>query len=75
MLRLRAEMKLPGDAWLEFAAQRGDDGRTRFTQTAFFEPRGLFGFLYWYAVTPFHNVLFSRMATLIARQAELAPAG
>ena len=71
LLRLRAEMKLPGKAWLEFSAKRGDDGRTCFTQTAFFEPRGLFGFLYWYAVTPFHHLLFNRMATEIARRAGL----
>ena len=74
LLRLRAEMKLPGKAWLEFSAKRGDDGRTRFTQTAFFEPRGLFGFLYWYAVTPFHHVLFNRMATEIAHRAEMIKA-
>jgi uncharacterized protein YbjT (DUF2867 family) len=74
LLRLRAEMKLPGKAWLEFSAERGDDGRTCFTQTAFFEPRGLFGFLYWYAVTPFHHLLFDRMASEIAHRAELAPA-
>jgi len=74
LLRLRAEMKLPGKAWLEFAADRADDGLTRFSQTAFFEPRGLFGFLYWYAVSPFHYILFNELATRIAREAELVPA-
>ena len=48
VLRLRAEMKLPGEAWLEFLADQLSDGRTRLTQTAFFEPRGLLGLLYWY---------------------------
>ena len=70
VLRLRAEMKLPGKAWLEFAADGLDDRQTRLTQTAFFEPRGLFGLLYWYAVSPFHHLLFNRMATEIAHRAE-----
>jgi uncharacterized protein YbjT (DUF2867 family) len=74
LLRLRAEMKLPGKAWLEFVAEPLDDGRTRLTQTAFFEPRGLFGFLYWYAVAPFHALIFGGMASEIARRAgENAP--
>lgn len=73
LLRLRAEMKLPGTAWLEFAADTLNDGRTRLTQTAFFEPRGLFGFLYWYAVAPFHGLIFGRMASQIALLAERAP--
>jgi uncharacterized protein YbjT (DUF2867 family) len=74
LLRLRAEMKLPGKAWLEFVAENAADGKTCFTQTAFFEPRGLFGYLYWYGLTPFHHVLFNRLATQIAHMAELAPA-
>ncbi len=71
LLRLRAEMKLPGAAWLEFDAQACGDGRTRLTQTAFFEPRGLFGFLYWYLVSPFHGLIFGQMASRIVRAAEL----
>ena len=73
MLRLRAEMKLPGKAWLEFDADRLSDGRTRLTQTAFFEPRGLFGFLYWYLVFPFHALIFNRMASRIVLLAEQTP--
>lgn len=73
ILRLRAEMKLPGKAWLEFDADRLNDGRTRLTQTAFFEPRGLFGFLYWYLVFPFHALIFSRMASRIVLLAEQVP--
>ncbi|MFY9740095.1 MAG: SDR family oxidoreductase [Candidatus Cybelea sp.] len=75
-LRLRAEMKLPGKAWLEFDADRLSDGRTRLTQTAFFEPRGLFGFLYWYLVFPFHALIFNQMASrivLLAEQTALGP--
>lgn len=73
LLRLRAEMKLPGEAWLEFDAESLSDGRTRLTQTAFFEPRGLLGVLYWYAVSPFHALIFNRMASEIAALAERAP--
>ena len=70
LLRLRAEMKLPGKAWLEFDADQLDDGRTRLTQTAFFEPRGLFGFLYWYLVFPFHGLIFGNLASKIVTLAE-----
>jgi uncharacterized protein YbjT (DUF2867 family) len=70
VLRLRAEMKLPGKAWLEFDADRLGDGRTRLTQTAFFEPRGLLGFLYWYLVSPLHGLIFGGMASRIAVLAE-----
>ena len=72
MLRLRAEMKLPGNAWLEFDADALPNGTTRLTQTAFFEPRGLFGMLYWYAVAPFHGFIFGGMARAIAARAERA---
>jgi hypothetical protein len=73
LLRLRAEMRLPGKAWLEFDADRLSDGRTRLTQTAFFEPRGLFGFLYWYLAFPFHALIFNRMASRIVLLAEQTP--
>ena len=72
VLRLRAEMKLPGRAWLEFSADPMDDRQTRLTQTAFFEPRGLFGLLYWYLVSPFHSLIFGGMASEIAALAERA---
>jgi len=49
LMRLCAEMKLPGKAWLQFEVEALSDGRSRLRQTAFFEPRGLFGFLYWYS--------------------------
>lgn len=69
LLRLRAEMKLPGRAWLQFEAEPASGGAT-LRQTAFFEPRGLFGFLYWYGVGLFHEWVFGRMATRIAHEAE-----
>ena len=71
LLRLRAEMKLPGRAWLQFEVESNERGST-LRQTAFFEPQGLFGFLYWYAVAPFHEWVFAQMATRIARAAEAA---
>ncbi len=69
LLRLRAEMKLPGYAWLEFEAIGAEDGSS-LRQTAFFEPRGAFGLLYWYGVLPFHELIFGNMATRIVREAE-----
>ena len=74
LLRLRAEMKLPGYAWLEFEAVAQQDGSTSLLQTAFFDPRGIFGFLYWYAVLPFHGFIFRNMAARIVREAEAAAA-
>ena len=68
-LELYAEMKLPGDAWLSFTAEETDSG-SRLTQTALFRPRGLFGRLYWWAMFPFHLLIFARMARRIAWKAE-----
>ncbi len=65
LLRLRAEMKLPGRAWLEWQATPVAGG-TRLTQTAAFAPRGLGGALYWYVLYPFHRLIFTAMAKAIA---------
>lgn len=71
-LALRAEMKLPGEALLSFDIVSSDheDGRTKLVQTACFQPRGLFGLLYWYAVLPFHGFVFRGMLEGIRREAE-----
>jgi uncharacterized protein YndB with AHSA1/START domain len=69
LLRLRAEMKVPGRAWLQLEAHPGAEG-TRLVQTAFFEPRGLAGLLYWYLLYPVHALIFSGMARRIAARAE-----
>ena len=62
LLRLRAEMRLPGDAWLEWSiAPEPDRGRC-FVQRALFRPRGLLGRAYWYAVAPFHRFIFGPLA-------------
>jgi hypothetical protein len=70
LLRLRSEMKLPGRAWLQFEVDRAEDGAgSVIRQTAIFEPRGLFGILYWYVLAPVHAVLFTRMLRNIANAA------
>jgi hypothetical protein len=68
-LRLAAEMKLPGRAWLEFRVDEKDGGSV-ITQTATFDPLGLAGLLYWYGVWPLHEVVFKGMLREIARAAE-----
>jgi hypothetical protein len=86
LLRLRAEMRLPGLAWLELRVDEAaeevtadDDagpreaaapGRTWFVQRALFSPRGLAGQLYWWAVKPFHGVVFGGMQRNVAEEAE-----
>jgi uncharacterized protein YbjT (DUF2867 family) len=72
LLRLRAEMLLPGKAWLQFEALPADGGGTTLRQTAFFEPRGIFGYLYWYGVMPFHTFIFGNMAKRIAQRAAVS---
>jgi uncharacterized protein YbjT (DUF2867 family) len=69
LLRLRAEMRLPGLAWLELYADTDEEGRTRYRQRALFHPHGLLGHLYWWAVAPFHALVFGGMARSIARAA------
>lgn len=68
-LQLTAEMKLPGDAWLEWSVEPDGDGAT-LHQSAYFRPRGLLGRLYWFAMLPFHRLIFGRMAQGIAHAAE-----
>lgn len=70
LLRLRAEMKLPGSAWLELGCEEGEDGLV-YRQRAVFFPRGLAGRLYWLAVLPFHGLIFSGMAVRIVAIAEV----
>jgi uncharacterized protein YbjT (DUF2867 family) len=68
-LRLAAEMKLPGRAWLEFEVQP-DGGKARLRQTATFDPLGLWGLAYWYAVWPLHQLVFAGMLRGLATSAE-----
>ena len=69
LLRLRAEMKVPGRAWLQFQARPQGAGQTLLTQTAFFAPRGLWGLVYWYALYPVHQLIFSGMIRRVAERA------
>jgi uncharacterized protein YbjT (DUF2867 family) len=73
LLRLRAEMILPGRAWLQFEAEPQDHQFTKFVQTAFFAPKGLLGFLYWYLLYPIHGLIFSGMINNLTRQALAYP--
>ncbi|MFR9805814.1 SDR family oxidoreductase [Pseudonocardia sp. RS010] len=71
LLRLRAEMKVPGLAWLEMGAGP-DPAGSRYTQRAVFVPHGLAGHLYWWSVAPFHGIVFGGMVRNITRTAERA---
>ncbi|MFE7210199.1 SDR family oxidoreductase [Streptomyces sp. NPDC001698] len=79
LLRLRAEMRLPGLAWLEMRVGTDARGRTLYRQRAVFHPHGLLGHAYWWSVSPFHALVFGGMARNIAgaaaEQARLTPAG
>ena len=70
LVRLRAEMVLPGEAWLDWRLTGEDDGSTTIVQTAEFRPRGLAGRLYWLAVAPFHRFVFPALLAGLARDAE-----
>jgi uncharacterized protein YbjT (DUF2867 family) len=71
-LRLAAEMKVPGRAWLEFDVTEAPGGST-ITQTAIFDPVGLSGLLYWYGIYPLHRRIFEGMLAGVARQAQILP--
>jgi len=74
LLRLRAEMKVPGLAWLDLGCEPGADGGAVYRQRAVFFPSGLSGRLYWLAVLPFHGFIFRGMANRITAAAEHAAA-
>jgi uncharacterized protein YbjT (DUF2867 family) len=69
LLRLRAEMRLPGRAWLQWEALAEGSG-TRLVQTALFAPVGLWGSLYWYGLYPFHRLIFDALVRAVAHDAE-----
>lgn len=74
LLRLRAEMRLPGRAWLEFRVEPWGSGSV-IRQVATFEPNGLLGWLYWWVLSPFHQLVFPIMLRRIGREAQRAAAG
>jgi uncharacterized protein YbjT (DUF2867 family) len=71
LLRLQAEMKVPGRAWLEFEVD-GDQQKSTIRQTALFDPVGLVGLIYWYSLYPLHELVFAGMLRGIARAAKQA---
>ena len=68
LLRLRAEMKVPGRAWLQYEVVETPAG-CRLVQTAFFEPKGLPGLAYWYALYPVHGLIFRGSVRVLAERA------
>jgi uncharacterized protein YbjT (DUF2867 family) len=74
LLRLAAEMKMPGRAWLQFEVEPLGAGRSEIRQTALFDPRGLWGLAYWYLLFPLHAFIFRGMLTEIGRRARCVPA-
>jgi len=73
-LRLQAEMKLPGRAWLEFEVSPCEEGST-IRQTAIFDPLGLAGLMYWYGIYPLHQFVFAGMLRNLARAAKRGVSG
>ncbi|MFC1660700.1 DUF2867 domain-containing protein [Gemmatimonadota bacterium] len=71
LFRLRAEMKVPGQAWLQWEATREGE-KTRLIQAALFRPRGFLGWLYWYAAYPFHAFIFDALIDAVASEAKAA---
>jgi hypothetical protein len=69
LLRLVAEMKLPGRAWLQFEVQPLDGEHSEIRQTALFDPKGLLGLAYWYGLYPIHAWIFQGMLRAIVTRA------
>jgi hypothetical protein len=69
LLRLRAEMRLPGRAWLQFEVEDAGEGRSRIRQTALFDPVGLAGLAYWYTLFPIHAYVFRGLLDGIRKSA------
>ena len=75
LLRLRAEMKVPGQAWLEWRVSTGDDGATELLQRARFHPRGIAGRAYWWLLALPHAIIWRKLIRGLASAAEAAPTG
>jgi uncharacterized protein YbjT (DUF2867 family) len=70
LLLLRAEMKLPGKGWLQFEIETSDSGSNQLVQTAYFAPKGLFGYVYWYSSYFLHKLIYDAMIERVASLAE-----
>jgi uncharacterized protein YbjT (DUF2867 family) len=75
LIRLRAEMKVPGRGWLQFHVHPQAPGKALLSQTAYFAPKGVWGFIYWYSLYPIHKVIFAGMIRKIAERAVAAETG
>jgi hypothetical protein len=64
-------MNVPGKAWLEFISEPQEQNKTLFTVAAYFEPFGVPGFLYWYAMWPFHKFIFDGLTRRLASRARV----
>jgi len=71
LMRLRAEMKVPGDAWLQFESVPQEDGKTLLIVNAYFDVHGMSGLLYWYAMYPFHKYIFDGLTKQLASRARV----
>ncbi len=70
LLRLRAEMKMPGLAWLDLEVRQDENGEVEYHQHATYHPKGLLGHLYWFSVWPFHGFVFGSMVRNITAAAK-----
>ena len=71
LMRLRAEMKVPGDAWLQFESTPQDGDKTLLTVNAYFDVHGMTGLLYWYAMFPFHKFIFDGLTNRLTSRARV----
>lgn len=71
LMRLRAEMKVPGEAWLQFESILQENGNTLLTVNAYFDVHGVTGLLYWYAMYPFHKFIFDGLTSRLASRAHV----
>jgi uncharacterized protein YbjT (DUF2867 family) len=70
MIRMKAEMKLPGEGWLQFEVAPHGKDKAQLIQTVFFAPKGVPGLIYWYLLYPFHGLIFSKMIRMLAQRSE-----
>ena len=70
LLRLFSELRAPGDGWMEWQVEAESTQLSILTQTAFFAPRGLGGFLYWFLLFPLHALVFRGLIRAIKKQSE-----
>ncbi|MBI1794462.1 MAG: DUF2867 domain-containing protein [Chloroflexi bacterium] len=69
-MRLRSELKAPGEGWMEWSVESNDDGGAVLAQTAFFAPRGMPGFLYWYLLNPLRRIVLHGLIRAVIRRSE-----